>query len=270
MSEDHKNETQRASWDSRALEKGTSLEGVLYRGLPDNLNQYLHDFHAEVVLHKLLPRIPTGGRVLDLGCGFGRISLPIRDARGDIKLVGADFSKSYCGMYAKQINKPVVCADIQSLPFRPGLFDGIVAVTSLMYIAEKKRDSVITAVNGLLKPGGHGLYIDPGHEFKRLAATLKPSTAATPTGGSSFRARDYKTLGRLRTEIADFGGVPGFSSLLPALYLTSGKPALFKTTREIARFLDRKFPRWWRFSIHRWILVRRPAANQAFTPAETL
>jgi SAM-dependent methyltransferase len=248
---------QRKTWDARAADKGASLAGVLYRGLPARLNEYLHDFHVRIVTEELLPRIPSNGQLLDVGCGYGRIAESIREVRPDVAVIGADFSSTYCRMYAARVGQPAVCADINAMPLRPGSLDGLIAITSLMYIDKDRRGDVIASLNGLLKPGGHALYIDPGHEFTRLTAAIKPSTTTTPTRGSWFRAAEYRRLGTLGTKLVNFGGTPGFSTLLPLLYALARSTWPFEKIARVSSVCDRRFGKLWKYSIHRWMLVQR-------------
>jgi len=257
MCPDDHTRNQRQTWDARAADKGASLAGVLYRGLPPRLNEYLHRFHVRVVSEELLPRIASNGRLLDVGCGYGRIAESIREVRPDVAVIGADFSSTYCRMYVDGVSQPAVCADINAMPLRPGSLDGLVAVTSLMYVDKDRRGDVIGSLNGLLKPGGYALYIDPGHEFTRLTAAIKPSTTTTPTRGSWFRAGEYRRLGALGTTLVNFGGTPGFSSLLPLLYALEGRAWPFEKIARLAAVCDRRFSKWWKYSIHRWMLVQR-------------
>lgn len=73
----------RARWENRAAEYQDAPVGVLFRGLAPALNRYLHRFHARVVCGQLLPLLPQGARVLDLGCGYGRIGQEMLGHRTD-------------------------------------------------------------------------------------------------------------------------------------------------------------------------------------------
>ena len=55
------------AWEKRASEKGSTLEGVLYRGLGPDLNQYIHQWHLWVVRNRLLAHLPINARILDFG-----------------------------------------------------------------------------------------------------------------------------------------------------------------------------------------------------------
>jgi ubiquinone/menaquinone biosynthesis C-methylase UbiE len=109
----------------------------------------------------------TPGRVLELGCGTGRISLPL--ARAGVSLVGVDRSAPMLGRAAKRAasrrrqsgGRPrgrlaLVRADIRSLPFPPSSFDTVIAPYGVLQSVLRDRDlsSTLTSVARVLKPGG--------------------------------------------------------------------------------------------------------------------
>ncbi|MCA9873442.1 MAG: class I SAM-dependent methyltransferase, partial [Anaerolineales bacterium] len=206
----------RIDWEKRALAKGVSLSSVLLQNLPPILNQHLHKWHIALVQSRLLPRMPQGSVVLDLACGYGRISLPIKVARPDIQLLGLDFAFPYCQHYIENVRSPAICASTYSLPFVPDFLDGIVAITALMYVETGQEEIVFQQLIHRLKPGGFALFLDPGTEFLKAASFFARSR--TSTSGKGFRKYDYWQLGQTRTtRILEIGGCPVFSVFLPLM-----------------------------------------------------
>ncbi len=245
-------------WEARALGQGESLNSVLYRGLPEVVNAYIHERHRSVLHREFAPRLRTGARVLDLGCGYGRVGTALREARPDVELVGVDISRKFCALFCHRIGAPAVCADVANPPFAPGSFDGIIAVTSLMYVSAKDRGAAMERIVALLTPKGVALCVDGGQEYMSLAAKAKPSTTDSPTGGLWFTVREYDALGSAAgCEIVNRGGMPVFSLLLPLVLLVARAPALARGLLSVASRLDDMCPMIRRFSIHRWMVIER-------------
>ncbi len=109
----------------------------------------------------------AGGRVLELGCGTGRLSLPL--ARGGASLVGVDRSASMLARAAKRGRAPgwnrkkrqgsglwLVRADIRALPFAAGEFNTVLAPYGMLQSLLLERDLAATlgSVAHVLEPGG--------------------------------------------------------------------------------------------------------------------
>jgi len=256
MSADNSQNNIRTLWEERAKEKKDNCSSVLFQGLPDFLNDHIHDYHWHVINKYFLPRIPNGSRILDLGCGYGRIGKLIAEIRPDLELYGVDFSFAYCEMCNKNTNISVTCANIMELPFKDNSFEAIIAITSLMYVPIEHRNKVMTILLCLLKPDGAGLFIDPGQEFMSLVSFLKPSSRNQSTGGNGFTLNEYKLLGNYEESVTlNYGGMPVFSIAIPFLYLLSWATSLNKILLVIIKQMDRGCYKLARFSIHRWILI---------------
>jgi ubiquinone/menaquinone biosynthesis C-methylase UbiE len=76
---------------------------------------------------RLLPHLPRGGRVLDVGCGTGLLLRELGKGA-----VGLDLSP---GMLRRARRRnpgaPLVLADAEHLPFREGVFEAVLSVTVL-------------------------------------------------------------------------------------------------------------------------------------------
>ncbi len=107
------------------------------------------------------------GRVLELGCGTGRISLPL--ARAGVSLVGVDRSahmlaraaRRAAALRRKRVGRPrkplrLIRADIRALPFGPDRFSMVLApygiLQSLLRDADLKAS--LQSVARVVKPGG--------------------------------------------------------------------------------------------------------------------
>lgn len=104
--------------------------------------------------------LPTAGRVLDLGCGFGRHTVPL--ARRGYDMVGLDLSLDLLKTalrraQAKKASIKFVHGDIRDLEF-DRVFDGVYCFnTTFGYFGETENMLVLRGVHRALKPGGRFL-----------------------------------------------------------------------------------------------------------------
>jgi SAM-dependent methyltransferase len=245
----------REEWEKRALRDGDQLYGVLPRNLPKAANQYLHEQHFKVINVHLLSELPRNSKILDIGCGYGRISQAILRERPDLRITGMDFSFPYCQLYQQHVKESVFCADINQLPLKAETFDAILVVTVLMYVPTATQNEVVIQLSRLLKPKGRLLLIEPGAEFLKLAGLLRPSQEAT--GGSGLTSQHFSHLGNQQIQVAQVGGYPGFSGALPWLIVGKSVPFMLRGVLGIAGIFDNYFSRFHKYSFHRWLLAQK-------------
>jgi len=108
--------------------------------------------------------VPEGGKLLDMGCGIGRISIPL--AKKGYNVVGLDLSPSYIQRaieYAKEeevkdLTRFIVgdMRDIESVLADYTGFDVVLSMwTSMGYWDEGTDRSILGQCFGLVKPGGY-------------------------------------------------------------------------------------------------------------------
>jgi ubiquinone/menaquinone biosynthesis C-methylase UbiE len=106
----------------------------------------------------------AGGPVLELGCGTGRVSLPL--ARAGVNLVGIDRSAPMLARARTRIlrsSRPqilkslrLVRGDIRALPFDTGAFDMVLAPYGILQSLIRPRDltATLASVARVIAPGG--------------------------------------------------------------------------------------------------------------------
>ena len=109
----------------------------------------------------------ANGPVLELGCGTGRISLPL--ARAGVDLIGIDRSGPMLARAAKRLSAQrrreglkkqtrlqLVRGDIRHLPFTTGSFDLVLAPYGILQSLIRERDltATLSSVADVLAPGG--------------------------------------------------------------------------------------------------------------------
>ena len=106
--------------------------------------------------------------MLELGCGTGRVSLPL--ARAGVDLVGIDRSDAMLGRAAARRRRTrsagrlqLVRGDIRALPFAAHAFETVVAPYGVLQSIVRERDLVatLTSVARVLAPGGRLVWITP-------------------------------------------------------------------------------------------------------------
>ena len=109
-------------------------------------------------------RLTTGvaGPVLELGCGTGRVSIPL--ARAGASLVGIDRSEAMLARAKSRIPNPksrpagprFVRADIRALPFAVRTFAMVIAPYGILQslLADADLAQTLAAVHEALRPGG--------------------------------------------------------------------------------------------------------------------
>jgi len=99
-------------------------------------------------------------RILDAGCGTGQF-LPGLSKMG--KVVGADFSRSALRILKGKGFRNVIQADIQSLPFPPGQFDLVCAISLLEHM---ENDALtLQELTRVARPGGFLAVTVPAYPF---------------------------------------------------------------------------------------------------------
>ena len=135
--------------------------------------------------------IPSGARILDLGCGNG---VPITRAlvNAGYSVVGLDSSAGMLGHFRKNLpSTRVVRADARRCPFADGCFDAAISWGMMFHLPPLQQAAVLASVARLLKPGAPFLF---------TAAEIKDADDAGITGtmnGVTFHyyaVRSYRAL----------------------------------------------------------------------------
>ena len=123
------------------------------------------EWDAEIV-SRIREQLRPGARILDLGCGYGRIALPL--ARSGHAIVGLDLSETLLQEGRRDSQEralPVgwVRATMTSLPIADGCFDVVLCLwTAFFELLERQEQvSALAEVVRVLCPGGWALLEGP-------------------------------------------------------------------------------------------------------------
>ncbi len=153
--------------------------------LPEHVRDYLA--RADDIPHRaegeaaLLEHLPARlDRVLDLGCGDGRLLALVRLARPGVAGVAADFSPAMLdaarARFADTSGVEIVAHDLDSaLPFAGG-FDAVVSSFAIHHVVDERKRSLYAEVFGLLRPGG--VFLNLEHVASPTAALHRDFFAA--------------------------------------------------------------------------------------------
>lgn len=113
--------------------------------------RFSHPLRAEW----LAGRLETRARVLDYGCGYGRILAELAGA-GYRNLVGVDFSAAMLARCRREVpGVGLVRNDGRTLPFRSGSLDAVLLFATLTCIPQDEAQRALLAeVERVLRPGG--------------------------------------------------------------------------------------------------------------------
>lgn len=104
-------------------------------------------------LEELRKYIKDGERVLDLGCGNGRLFELFRGR--NIEYIGVDFSEKLIEKAREKYGEHFQVADILSLPFPDNYFNSVWSIAVLHHIPSKiLRLKALMEIKRVLKPSG--------------------------------------------------------------------------------------------------------------------
>lgn len=125
--------------------KGYDLVGESY----DEQKGYLDSFEQEHIL-QLLNEV-QGKKILDVGAGTGRISIPLSDLGGEV--FALDSSEEMLKVLKRK--KPhitTILGDAEHMPFKNNMFDIVLATFMIVHLKDPTR--FFDEAYRVLKPGG--------------------------------------------------------------------------------------------------------------------
>jgi ubiquinone/menaquinone biosynthesis C-methylase UbiE len=147
-----------------------------------------YDRHAGKVFRGVYRRVaedvaaaaPTGGVVLDAGCGSGRLAIEIARRRPDLRVQGIDLERGMVEVATLRAEREKVAdrvqftvADLAHLPLPDDSVDLIASTASLHHWAEVA--AVITSLDRVLRPNGR-IWI---YDFRWVSnASVRVASAA--------------------------------------------------------------------------------------------
>ncbi len=103
---------------------------------------------------QVIELLPATGRILDLGCGTGRMSRRLSELGREVVLL--DASDAMLARAVPAVGAPAVLADAFALPFARESFEAIIALRVAFHFADV--GALIASVAPLLRPGGRFVF----------------------------------------------------------------------------------------------------------------
>ncbi|MFD4557859.1 class I SAM-dependent methyltransferase [Streptomyces sp. NPDC058469] len=118
------------------------------------------DMFTESERDFLLETIRSGEKVLDIGCGTGRFTVPMAEKGAHVS--GLDISRPMLDVASSKLAERGLSADLREgdmahLPFPDDSFDTVTSMLALMHVPLQDRQAVFGEVARVLRPGGRML-----------------------------------------------------------------------------------------------------------------
>lgn len=131
---------------------------ALYR--EEQLPAIPHVAEGDSVLVELLPAKVT--RMLDVGCGDGRLTRLVRDARGDVDAVGIDFSPPMLAAARERLGDDAELIEHNLADPLPavGTFDLVVSGFAIHHLPDERKRALYAELFDALEPAGVFLNLE--------------------------------------------------------------------------------------------------------------
>jgi SAM-dependent methyltransferase len=169
---------------------------------------------AEIdAVQELLPR-PACERILDVGCGWGRHSVPL--AQHGYQVTGVDLSDFLLGVGRREADRAGVQVrwvqgDMRALPFQAEFDAAISLFSSLGYFGGDEGDErVLRGIHAALKPGGL-LLVDSMHRDVIAREFAERDWWETPEGDLVWVEREFDAVAGISHDLLRWRAADGSS-----------------------------------------------------------
>jgi SAM-dependent methyltransferase len=151
---------------------------------PDGLANRTRPEWTEKIIAAVIEMLPQDGRVLDVGCGYGRIALPL--AQAGYLIEGLDLSADLVeaarrAAEAEGLSIGFTAGSMRSLPYPSATFDAVICLWSAFHelLEEEEQREAISEMWRVLRPESFALiegplYEEPSEEDIRSGARRGP------------------------------------------------------------------------------------------------
>jgi ubiquinone/menaquinone biosynthesis C-methylase UbiE len=125
------------------------------------LQRIIFNTSHDMFFTAMLPWLPDGSNVLDVGCGTGKLSHALYSHNKNLNIHGMDFSEVMINKAkAKLKDEPIEfrIGDVENLPYEPNSFDAITCSHSFHHYPNQR--GAVLEMHRVLKDGGKVMVID--------------------------------------------------------------------------------------------------------------
>jgi 2-polyprenyl-3-methyl-5-hydroxy-6-metoxy-1,4-benzoquinol methylase len=144
-------------WEKRSNLLGDHINSVLFSGMPQSLNEHFHNWQIKIIFSNISA---ADKNILDLGCGYGRLSKPIIEKFPGSRIKGIDFSENYIKLFKENTKQDALQCDIEKYPFEKNYFDCILCSTVLMYVKKQNHSFILQQLISSLNDNGKLILIE--------------------------------------------------------------------------------------------------------------
>ena len=154
------------------------------------------------VVRRWARTLPSGGEVLDVGCGSG---FPVSSTLADegLTVFGIDASPTLVSMFVRRFDSAhAACETVQDSTFFGRTFDGILAIGLMFLLSEEDQVKLIDKAAKALKPGGRFLFTAPHQkcEWKDVLTGQRSVSLGTTDYERLLAGAGMQLLGRCMDE----------------------------------------------------------------------
>lgn len=166
-----------------------------YRQLAPTYDKRWADY-IDASIELTLEQFPSqmGGRVLDVGCGTGRLLQDIQQRNASTELFGIDISDAMLALAREKIGATatLITADLTQLPFADSYFDAIVSSSVLHYLENQQQG--IAEMARVLRPGGSIVITDWCKDFLSMRVLDQWLVVTGKVSGNMLRDAELQSL----------------------------------------------------------------------------
>lgn len=244
-------------WEKRSQKYGNKIEGVLIKSAPPIINTYLNNWMFKEI-NTILDN--KNLKILDIGCGYGRLAKQIVDKYPKVTIFGVDIAKNYVDLFNQTLGpkNKAFKSDIQNLPFKDNSFNVIFIVTTLMYVqSNNNQKQALNEAFRVLKKGGSFVIIERspiGFNIFTLGGLIsklrqkKHSEIPAVSFTSSYLTKLIKNSGG---EVNSCQGLATFAIFFPLIFLLSSiNSQIGKLFLGLINIIDTKLKRFYFLSLY--------------------